>query len=53
MQIAGVLGGGVAPMIATALLAAGGGRHHYVLAYMVALGIVALSCTMLMRARAD
>lgn len=26
VQIAGVLGGGIAPMIATALLAAGGGR---------------------------
>jgi MHS family shikimate/dehydroshikimate transporter-like MFS transporter len=50
VQLAGVLGGGIAPMIATALLASGGGRPHYVVAYMVALGIVALVCTGLMRA---
>ncbi|WP_323122875.1 MFS transporter [Burkholderia alba] len=53
VQLAGVLGGGVAPMIATALLAAGGGNPRYVVAYMVALGIVALICTSLMRPRAD
>ena len=35
VQIAGVLGGGVASMIATALLAVGVGCHHYVVAYMV------------------
>lgn len=49
VQIAGVLGGGVAPIIATALLAAGGGQPHYVVVYMIALGIVALLCTLLMR----
>ncbi|MFM0228134.1 MFS transporter [Paraburkholderia dipogonis] len=53
VQFAGVLGGGVAPMIATALLALGGGRPHYVVAYMVALGIIALFCTLLMRVRAE
>jgi len=53
VQIAGVLGGGIAPMIATALLAVGAGRPHYVVIYMVALGIVALICTLMMRPRAD
>jgi MFS transporter, MHS family, shikimate and dehydroshikimate transport protein len=46
--VLGVLGGGVAPMIATALLAAGGGQPHYVVTYRVALGLVALVCTALM-----
>ncbi|WP_027794028.1 MFS transporter [Paraburkholderia acidipaludis] len=53
VQLAGVLGGGVAPMIATALLACGGGRPHYVVAYMVALGVIALICTLLMRSQHD
>jgi MHS family shikimate/dehydroshikimate transporter-like MFS transporter len=53
VQIAGVLGGGIAPMIATALLAVGAGRPHYVVVYMVALGVVALLCTLMMRPRAD
>jgi hypothetical protein len=38
-------------MIATALLAVGKGDPHYVVAYMVALGIVAVFCTLLMRQR--
>ncbi|WP_028224323.1 MFS transporter [Paraburkholderia ferrariae] len=53
VQVAGVLGGGVAPMIATALLASGGGKPHYVVAYMVALAVVALVCTLLMRSHHD
>jgi MHS family shikimate/dehydroshikimate transporter-like MFS transporter len=53
VQIAGVLGGGIAPMIATALLAVGAGNPHYVVLYMVALGIVALICTLLMRPYAE
>ncbi|MFL9873811.1 MFS transporter [Paraburkholderia megapolitana] len=53
VQLAGVLGGGVAPMIATALLVAGGGSPHYVVVYMVALGIVALGCTLMMRKHAS
>jgi MHS family shikimate/dehydroshikimate transporter-like MFS transporter len=53
VQVAGVLGGGVAPMIATALLAAGKGHPHYVVAYMIGLGLIALLCTLLMRVRAD
>jgi MHS family shikimate/dehydroshikimate transporter-like MFS transporter len=53
VQIAGVLGGGVAPMIATALLAAGGGRPNYVIAYMIALAVIGLVCALLMRSHAD
>jgi MHS family shikimate/dehydroshikimate transporter-like MFS transporter len=53
VQIAGVIGGGIAPIIATALLALGAGRPKYVVAYMVAMGIVALFCTVLMRPHAD
>jgi metabolite-proton symporter len=53
VQLAGVLGGGIAPMFATGLLAMGGGHPHYVIAYMVALGIVALLCTAFMRGRAE
>ena len=42
VQIAGVLGGGLAPMIATALLAQGGGSPHYVIAYLLGLSAIAL-----------
>ncbi|MBB5499382.1 MFS transporter [Paraburkholderia sp. MM5384-R2] len=53
VQIAGVLGGGIAPMIATALLAADEGKPGYVVAYMVGLGVVGIICTLLMRLRTD
>ncbi len=53
VQVAGVLGGGVAPMIATALLAYGGGKPHYVVAYMVVLAVIAFVCTLLMRSHHD
>jgi MFS family permease len=49
VQVAGVLGGGIAPMIATALLAAGAGRPHLVVGYMVALGLLAIVCTIFMK----
>lgn len=49
VQVAGVLGGGIAPMIATALLASGGGSPRYVVGYMIALGVFALVCTFFMR----
>ncbi len=42
VQVAGVLGGGLAPMIATALLAYGGGEPHYVIGYLLALAVIAL-----------
>jgi MFS family permease len=53
VQIAGVLGGGIAPMIATWLLSVGGGKPHYVVAYIVALGLVSVVCTAFMRIRKD
>jgi len=42
VQVAGVLGGGLAPMIATALLARGGGEPTYVVMYLLALAAIAL-----------
>ena len=42
VQVAGVLGGGLAPMIATALLAKGGGEPDYVVMYLLGLTAVAL-----------
>ncbi|KVP25811.1 MFS transporter [Burkholderia ubonensis] len=53
VQLAGVLGGGFAPMIATSLLKTGGGQPHYVIAYLVGLGAFALICTGLMRRARD
>ncbi|KDB09188.1 General substrate transporter [Burkholderia sp. lig30] len=53
VQLAGILGGGFAPMIATSLLAAGHGNPHYVVAYLVGLGVFALLCTLLMRSPRD
>ena len=50
VQIAGVLGGGLAPMIATALLAKGGGEPIYVVFYLVGMILLALVCTARMRA---
>ncbi|SEJ29507.1 MFS transporter [Pseudomonas sp. NFR16] len=49
VQLAGVLGGGFAPMIATQLLAMGGGEPHYVIAYLIAMALIALVCTALMK----
>lgn len=49
VQLAGVLGGGFAPMIATQLLAVGGGSPHYVIAYLLGLALIALVCTALMK----
>jgi MFS family permease len=49
VQVAGVLGGGFAPMIATSLLAAGGGNPRYVIAYLIGLALIGLACTALMK----
>lgn len=49
VQLAGVLGGGFAPMIATKLLAYADGSPHYVIVYLVGMGVVALVCTALMK----
>jgi MHS family shikimate/dehydroshikimate transporter-like MFS transporter len=49
VQLAGVLGGGFAPMIATQLLAMGGGNPHYVIVYLIGMALIALVCTALMK----
>lgn len=49
VQLAGAIGGGLAPLIATTLLAAASGSPRYVVAYLVGLGTVALACTALMK----
>ncbi len=50
-QLAGVLGGGLAPMIATSLLGLANGSPIYVVAYLVGLGVLGLICTALMKGR--
>ncbi len=49
VQVAGVLGGGLAPMIATALLAYGGGKPHYVIGYLLTLAVIALASAAMMK----
>lgn len=49
VQVAGVLGGGFAPMIATSLLGAADGSPRYVVAYLIGMGVLALFCTALMQ----
>ena len=49
VQLAGALGGGLAPVVATALLRANGGNPSYVAVYLIGLGLIALMCTGLMQ----
>ncbi|TDV59725.1 hypothetical protein [Pseudomonas sp. LP_7_YM] len=49
VQMAGVLGGGFAPMIATQLLTMGDGNPHYVIVYLIGMALIALICTALMK----
>jgi MFS transporter, MHS family, shikimate and dehydroshikimate transport protein len=49
VQTSGAIGGGLAPMIATWLVKLDGGRSAYLSWYLVALGLVALTCAALMR----
>jgi MFS family permease len=51
VQLAGALGGGLAPVLATALLRSNGGNPLYVALYLITLGLVALICTSLMKAQ--
>jgi Flp pilus assembly protein protease CpaA len=44
-QLASVFGGGFAPLIAVALLAAGGDKPYLVALYMVAMGIITVVAT--------
>lgn len=46
-QVGSVLGGGLAPLVATALLAVGGGSPIWVIAYFVGVGAITLVTTLL------
>ena len=48
VQLAGVLGGGFAPMLSTQLLEMADGEPRYVVLYLIGMGLVALFCTALM-----
>lgn len=45
-QVGSVLGGGLAPLVATALLAAGGGNPIWVIAYFIGVGAITLVTTL-------
>ena len=49
VQVSGAIGGGIAPVMAIYLLDLGGGKPTYVIAYLIALGVVALGSAMAMR----
>jgi MFS family permease len=49
VQLSGAIGGGLAPIIATSLLAANGGDPRYVGFYLMGLGVVAMGCVLLMK----
>jgi MFS family permease len=48
-QLAGVLGGGIAPLIAAVLAAKGGGSPHLVAAYLSVLAFIGLVCVAFMK----
>lgn len=50
VQVSGAIGGGLAPMIATTLLAYGDGDPFFIYCYLMGLGILALGCLALMKA---
>ncbi|QKH39928.1 MHS family MFS transporter [Achromobacter pestifer] len=49
VQVSGAIGGGLAPIVATWLLAKGGGDPQYVVWYLSILGVIALFSAWLMR----
>jgi uncharacterized membrane protein len=49
VQVSGAIGGGLAPLIATALLKFGNGDPQYVTLYLVVLGAITLVSSWLMR----
>ncbi|WP_319244006.1 MFS transporter [uncultured Propionivibrio sp.] len=49
VQVSGAIGGGLAPIVATALLAANGGATNYLSWYLIGLGVVAFLCSVTMR----
>lgn len=53
VQLAGILGGGFAPMIATKLLALGDGNPTWVSVYLISMAVIAILCTLLMASDAQ
>jgi len=52
VQLSGAIGGGLAPIVATSLLAANGGDPGYVALYLIGLGMVAMVCVVMMKTNA-
>ncbi|WP_068831962.1 MFS transporter, partial [Polaromonas jejuensis] len=48
VQVSGAIGGGLAPIVATSLLAYGGGDPRYIVWYLSALGAIAMVSTLFM-----
>lgn len=48
MQLAGVLGGGIAPLIATKLLSVGGGNPYLIMIYIGSMAMIAIIATTFM-----
>jgi len=51
VQVSGAIGGGLAPIVATWLLAKGNGSPQYIVWYLMGLGIIAVVSTFLMSGR--
>ena len=51
VQVSGAIGGGLAPLIATGLLATHGGSTLYVSLYIIVLGVLACACTLGMHSK--
>ena len=49
VQFAGVLGGGLAPLIATKLLSIGNGSPHLIITYIMSMAIFAIFCSLFMK----
>ena len=49
VQFAGVIGGGLAPLIATKLLSIGEGSPHLIINYIIGMAIFAIFCTCFMK----
>ena len=49
VQFAGVLGGGLAPLIATKLLSLGDGSPHLIISYIVGMAVFAIMCCFFMK----
>jgi metabolite-proton symporter len=49
VQFAGVLGGGLAPLIATKLLSIGDGSPHLIIGYIASMAVFAISCSFFMK----